>query len=123
MADDVAEPSQERDAQRGEDELGGLKPVDVTFMDVEVGGQLWIDRCVKTLQDAAGELDRDQEADDGDQSGYSLHGWGGQAHRGSLSMKLWYHRMPTRKSSTPMRSSKEWIASRCAFDIRKGANR
>ena len=68
VADQVAEPGERRHDERGDDQLRGLEPVDVGVGDVEVVGDVAEDRRVVALQDAAGELDADQEADDRDEA-------------------------------------------------------
>ena len=75
VPDEVAEPREERDAERADDQLRGLEPVDVALGDRQVLGDLRVDRRVVALQDAAGELDHDEEADD---RGESLHGGRGR---------------------------------------------
>ena len=72
VADQVAEPGQRRDHERGDDELRRLEPVDVGVGDVEVVGDVAVDRRVVALQHAAGELDADQEADDREQAVHRL---------------------------------------------------
>ncbi|HXH79979.1 hypothetical protein [Nocardioides sp.] len=67
MPDEVAESGEQRDAQGADDELRGLEPVDVGVLDPEVVGDVGEDRCVVALEDAAGDLDADEEADDADE--------------------------------------------------------
>ena len=69
MPDQVAEACEQRDAERADDQLRGLEPVDVGVRDPEVVGDVGEDRRVVALQDAAGDLDADQEADDAEQVG------------------------------------------------------
>ena len=62
--DQVAQPREERHRERGDDQLGRLEPVDAGVVDGEVLGDVLVDRRVVALQDAAGQLDADQETDD-----------------------------------------------------------
>ena len=108
------------------DELRGLEPVDVGVRDAQVVGDVAEDRGVVALQDAAGQLHADQETDDPaevqrrcrDLSHVTGHAVTGPS--GSLSIRRWYHSTPSAKASTPMCSSYEWIAWRCALVMRNG---
>jgi hypothetical protein len=104
VPDQVAESGEQRDRERRDDQLSRLEPVDVAFGDVEVLGDLRVDRGVVALQHPAGDLDRDEEADDGTESlGGGLAGRRG--HAGSLSISRRYHRTPSKKAWTPRCSS------------------
>ena len=89
---------------------------------LEVVGDVAEDRRVVALQDAAGDLDADEETDDA----APRAGWAGGAVArwwsirrilgsltGSRSIRRRYQRTPSRTSSTPRCSSYEWIA--CAL--------
>ena len=60
----VAELGEERHDDRREQQLGGLEPVEVRVLDAEVLDQIGDERHVEALQDAAGQLDEEQPADE-----------------------------------------------------------
>ena len=90
-------------------ELRSLEPVDVGVGDLEVVGDVAEDRGVVALQDAAGQLDADQEADDGDErvrTHRPLVGLLADVGRHvTFSISRWYQSIPSTKSSTPRCSS------------------
>ena len=97
VPDQVAEPRQERHHQRGHDQLRRLEPVDVGVADGEVVGDVAEDRRVVALQDPAGDLDADEEADDrgrGRARGVGRDVVVGRGHPASLSISRGYQRTP-----------------------------
>lgn len=101
MAVEVTDPGEDGDGQGSDDELDRLEPVDVAIGDAEMVGDVAVDRGVVALQDPGGDLDRGEEADEPPDGG---------AHRDarsspSESSSMRYQRIPSRKSTTPMRSS------------------
>ena len=111
--DEVAEACEQRHAEGADDQLCGLEPVDVGVRDPEVVGDVGEDRRVVALQDPAGDLDADQEADDADQvrgDDVALlarrgHRVGEVGHLGSLSISVRYQATPSMRSSIPRCSS------------------